>query len=629
MINQTRKNILFEVDQPKDLSIILGNAKLLPYTCGLWYIVITPNIVTFTDDHSIVGYYSLINSAFYNFKSLKVDNIDYTATYSIPDARSEDSSFYFDLVTTRLYIHFADFEPPLDKNLLLGIAITYTWGNISNPYLWDGTYSEQRISALFPLVKSIDPLFWGLLSFESNAVTLINNDGNLDDWRSRNLYLQAARFLIGDDGDAYLAYKTIYQGFVSNDTRKFDEFTVTLQDPRAALVQPLCINTFTIAQYPYINPDNAGRYKPIAYGKIYDAECVCVNETETTPAYYTFFLSDIEWYPITSLDQVYVNGVPTAYYSVNLTAGTFQMTAASVVNNLSNVTAQFTATAIQNGVEIIKDLMLKYNGTSYVASLWDLTEVALASASALNTSVYINTNEAKLYDVLTQICVDLDARFFQHDNGLWTIRLYDQNRAVKATTGIILQDEWIGEPEIVNNADQFLTSVTINYKKEQKDGGYAGVYTNTSYKTATYAIFKAYQETVINTNLVTEAAAIAKSNTILNISSNPQDIIQRSVSINHDDIEICDFIIASPSTRFNQTPVWGIYEVMATEKNYENMTFNYSLRYVRVPVLADFTTAGISPAYTGTFETVLYKFRILSDGDYRVTSEGNTRIIGE
>ena len=169
----TKKIIIFEIDKPVDFttSMLVDNAELLPYLPGLWYFFVSPGNVTFTDNHSVTVYYKWTNSTLYNLKSLKVDGADYLAVFNLSDLYITDSSFYYDTATTKLYIHFSNFEPPLDKNIVLGNAYGYTWGDISNTYMLN-TYYEQRIKTLFPIKKSIDPLFWGLLKFQSNKIAL-------------------------------------------------------------------------------------------------------------------------------------------------------------------------------------------------------------------------------------------------------------------------------------------------------------------------------------------------------------------------------------------------------------------------------------------------------------------------
>jgi len=264
------------------------------------------------------------------------------------------------------------------------------------------------------------------------------------------------------------------------------------------------------------------------------------------------------------------------------------VSSAKFSDNMTNVTANFTATTLDNGVSVIKDLMVKWGGVAYTSEFWDTAEFEIAEALSPDVGIYINDADKTLSDIIAEICTDIDARFFQHDNGLWTIRLYDEDRT---PDGTIYADEWLDEPDMSNNANQFLTSVKVGYKKNQTTG--RGTYVKktdyeadedfpfTSTETYLHDIYKSYKTATFETNLITSTAAKEKAKAIMRISGNIQDIINRTTTIDHADLEITDFVIASPRTRYGETEIWGVYEIMEISKDYEKNNIKLSLRYVK------------------------------------------------
>mgnify|MGYP001023914399 CR=1 FL=1 len=99
--------VLFEYDLP------VNNDILLNYEAGVWTNELTPGTVTVTDDYGVVGYYSNTNEIKYNIQSLKIGSTDYTKVSSLAELRLQDASFYYNSSTTKIYIRFEDWEPPL------------------------------------------------------------------------------------------------------------------------------------------------------------------------------------------------------------------------------------------------------------------------------------------------------------------------------------------------------------------------------------------------------------------------------------------------------------------------------------------------------------------------------------
>ena len=830
------KIILFEIDKPINLN------RLLNVEPGIWSWKLVNTVETVTDDHEVIGYYQYQNEILYNIKSLFVDNEAYSKVVSMIDLRASNKSFYYDTSEYKFYIHFDQFEPPLSKEMYYGAGEGYSKlpNNLIKPY-YGGNYFTPLLSEAPGIKKSIDPLFFGLLKYVKSSVTLINSSGEFDDWRSNDFFGQNARILVGDIDDDYTDFESAVEGFVSDDSRTFDKFKVKIEDPRRSLTQPIAANKLTLADYPYLKDENVDTVKPVCYGPILNAECICLNEDDTssddgvdatsghaaisstsltfigstdpsldtgtydlditidggalnqltvtiintynwyaiaavltlalrtaTGEAYALTISDgkiylsslttgaastvviadgtagvatigpllaqidsqvdymtttidtpidgiavssgfgtissstpvdfigaivpglasttyvlgitvdggalnqaeaivantddwdaiaaafqvglraetggsetvvisggnivftsgttgasskiviedgddsglpvafLKWLPIVvpsmnpeiirtsdktflicdtkynnvfSLDNIYVDGVGTAITgNLNLSAGTFTMTKESVFDNVDNVSIDFTATNDYSGIDIILDLMKNYNNMPFNSSFWDLAEVN--AATSRNSSLYIDKGTVKLAKGIESVCIDVDARFFVKNNGLYTIRIYDEDRT--PNTKEIETTEWVGNPSTIdNNGSEFLSSVIIEYSKDQKNNDYS-TYENTVYKEEVNDRYKKLKVGNYKTNLTTLADAKLKSETIMNISKNVQDIVERTASWDNFGIEPSDFVICSPSTRQSEDSVRGIYEVLKVNNNLKNFTIGLALRYIKL-----------------------------------------------
>lgn len=565
----TKKIVLFEFDKPLFLS------DLLNYAPGIWFWILTPGTVVVTDDNGETGYYNYNNETIYTISSLVVGDVSYSSTLTYNDMFATNESFYYDPDTTRIYIHFDNFDPPLDKSLKSGAAYGSIKGSAVS-YNYNSFYYRPDVLTLPTIKKEKDPLTYGFQKFGSGEVTLINSDGEYDDWRSRNMFSQAARILTGDYDAEYKDFDKRFSGFVENDSRNFETISITIQDTRKNLTQPVATNTLNQTDWPNLPDDKVDTVKPVAYGDIFNAECICLNEEESSPTYYTFLLCDTQWNPVKSGSVVvYLNGEIISPYDIDYAAGAFRVVRATVEDDLSSVTADFTID-IKNGVDIILDLIYRYDYKPLVSSFWDIDEIATAKALSRDTSIYVDDDD-ELKDIIKDICFDIDALFFIKDNGLYSIRIFDEDRPI---TKEITTDEWTSDPSISNQGDEFLTSCIIKYKKDQAEDDYSQ-YENNSYKSGAFDIYKKYRSETFETNLTTLAEAQAKSETIMEWSSNIQDIITRSTIWDHSDLEIMDFVLCSPTTRQSQADAKAVYEVLGIQKDFDNLKVTLTLRYIK------------------------------------------------
>jgi len=558
------KTLLFELSKQYD------SDEFYNYSPFVYYKRFYSDILSIIDDYGITGNYTFQSTIMVNIASLQVDTISFVKTDTLEDCQTQTGSFFWNYSEQKLYIHFSNNDRQLDKEILVGVILGFsnTYNETTENFYNSILYDERLVSVSNPK-KAVDPLFFGKLKYNNGSAKFINTDGYFDKWRDGNYYGTDCRILYSDTGNDYNDFLEIGSGFVSDDSTTATDFTITIDDPRKGLEQPVATNNLTADEFASLPDDSADEVKPVTYGKVYYRKCILVNDTT-----HQYLFCDTEFNEPSSLDAIRNDTGTLAASTTSLSTGTFTLAAASA----SDVFASFTM-PIVNGVEIIKDLMLNYDNKNYISAFWDITEVDAAKALCTNTSYYDNEGD-KLSDAIESICFDCDLRMFIKDNGVYTIRKYDVDR-VPVTS--ILWDDWIDDFSVKNTASEYLTDCTVQYQRDDFKDGYRKRYKNSDYRTIAYDRYKKYKAKNFESGLYELTAATAKSETIMQFSSDISDIIERTVNWNFIDLELCDFVYASPKTRVHnaENETLSIYEIIGITKDLDKKQIKLTLKYIK------------------------------------------------
>jgi len=135
--------------------------------------------------------------------------------------------------------------------------------------------------------------------------------------------------MVGQSDDVYADFDQKFTGNIEDDSRTWESLKVKLADIRKGLTRSIADNLLSQDDYPNLNDDDVDKPKPIAYGDIYNAECINLNKDESgSPATYTFLLCDTEFNDVDALTAVYVEGVALdpAVTTLSASTGTFTLT---------------------------------------------------------------------------------------------------------------------------------------------------------------------------------------------------------------------------------------------------------------------------------------------------------------
>ncbi len=577
----SKKIVVLELDIPMKSEQPI--ARLLNYEPGIWFTTLVPENIIVIDEGAINLVPNPVIDDGYDVGSVKVAGVDYIHVHTFEDLRIQEESYLYDIDTTKLYLHFLDWHQPTYlwhiSRILIGQTTRFCdKADSVNGAYFDGTHAEPFIKSVPTISKSKDPLFFGALSFQGGNVVLNNKNGEFDKWDAKALYRQPARLRLGFDG---LEYSDYWKGpgyYVENYTRNFQQFNLKLQDFRKALSTQIPPNVFSLTEYPNLSDDNVDKPKPILYGPKRNIPLICLNEMDESAASYQFLVMDTEFHSVTSVSAVYVDGVAltSGQWSLNPATGIITIDDDYCEDNLGDVTADAIGADGSNSLAVVKDLMYNYGNVAFIPTNFDTREWNIAQADGRPVGLYLD-EQIDLIDAIGECCVASDTLFFPQDGGRYSARNYDENRT---PTRRIYPDEWMNDPQESGDPDKFLSSVRIDYDKDQAEDIFKS-YLNVIYEDEVFRRYQGKKTKQIETILATQAGAMAKSETVMALSKVVSEIVKRKVKTQHIDIEIMDFIIASPTTRVGATEQLGVWEIIGINKNLSQAEVELTMRYVK------------------------------------------------
>lgn len=587
------KIVLLEIDIPVLCEVFIN------YEAGIWRCRLSPavnGVVTVTGSDSLVGYYDDDDNQRYIIGSLKIGTEDYTKCNTLAECRAQDSSFYYDRDTTDLYVHFTDFEYPLDKLVRPGAVNGYcdkADATRDEKSTYEDVYYDPRIVKLPSLSNSKDPLFFGVMSFQSGSVSMQNLDGHFDGYPDLDVYGQPVRVYLGFAGFERDEFVQVYGGFIEDFSDNKKEFTINIQDPRKRLSRSIPVNKFTTTEYSLIDDGDVDKPIPLIYGTVRK-----IAGTYIGGKY--FVIADCTYHTLKSV-TCYIDGVVTS-----ITGGldgvvyipTYDEDAGSEVLFDVEGFIDDDDELIDNGLDVIADILYYYADISFLSINYNLIEWADEKARARTVGLWIS-DLTEITSVIEQICVALDGVFIPQPDGRFTFRSYDEDREPVRT---IYPDEWLDLHKISYDAAEFLSSCVIKYNQNYNPGEDEAdyyTYSNRVYEAAAVRQYKMYQEKEFETCLTDDADAVAKSEVIMGRSKIITPLVENKTKTQNVDLEIGQFVVADHGRPNATTRSWGVYEVLSVGLNLTKAEVSLKLKYVT--------------SYTMT-ETKYTQGRLLGDG---------------
>ena len=520
---QSKKITIVEMDVPLTVTWI-------NYQPGIWVATMYSDTINVTDDNGNTGYYTYHVDSVPNINSLNVNGTLYSEQTSLANCISTEKSWYYDTSEHKVYAHFEDWHTPDYYNTVAPGAVlgfTNQVDTTCNNYFED-IYYEPRVTSIPNMTKKKDSLFFGILQYQGGTISFDNIDGYFDDFAQRDLYGQPVRIYLSFEGLAYSEAKKVYTGKVKDFVQDFASFQVQVMDKREFLSRKLPVNVFNSTDYPSMDSKLLGIPIPIIFGSV-----IGVPAYRTSAGNWKF--ADTTYNSIDSSITVYKEDGTSFTAGGTITDGTFTGT-----DTTDKLYVDCTQSSVQNGLDIIADILENYEGIAFNSSNYDTLEWTSEKADVMNEGIWIGKgNLMTSVDVIEQVCTDNQGVFDVLADGRFTFRTFDEDRT---PTFEILEDELLDDPVNVNSAEEYLSSVKIEYNKDWLNDEYQ-LYTDSTKQSEVYGRYRQYKERTFTTCLMSEANAVTLASDIMSQSKIIKPILGIKTKTQNVEMKILDNIL--------------------------------------------------------------------------------------
>ncbi len=387
--------------------------------------------------------------------------------------------------------------------ITLGQSFGYRmYGSNSYAYRNSQIY-DDRILSINNISKGKDSFYSGKLSFNSGSIQLSNHDGYFDNLiDANNLYGASCRFYFGTENLGVSEFRKVFSGYVTG--AELDTNTITFQivDEREKLSKNVITHYFTTAAYPDIKEENVNKPIPVIYGSCKKVPVIMVNENRSTTktGNFTGKVCDIttkDYGGIKGITKLYI-GDTTTYTTASTkwsqvsTAGTISLSTqiykpgnkVSVdVGGLLNENGDL----LENGIDIIKDLLRKIYGIPFTSTFYNLAHVD--TNQGLKTAYAISDNKT-LNDTIGDLAMSNRACFIVEDDGRYSIRVFYKYGASLQT---ITNNDLVDFAKISYSIDESVTSLTIKYNPNFTDNDYFNILNDMSRESSLFSVIRKYK----------------------------------------------------------------------------------------------------------------------------------------
>lgn len=562
-----------------------------------------------------------------NIRGVSVGVTNYLEVASVAACQANEESFYWDDANKRIYIHHAgnsnDYAIGGGVYRMLSVSAGYATGRFrGQASFYDELYYDPRILGIGSLQKQVDPLKFGLLSFESSSYELGNQDGLFDSFSNAEALNAQVRFVLMQAGDASIDNGTrIFTGYTGGADPSDTTMSVKLSEARLFYNRAVCPNTFNSTIFASIDDKYAGRRIPVAYGEIRRGIAVPIDTgsfDKATGGTVTFKLADDAIHGILGVDALYDdNGNSVTLGTVSLSACTVQTSIAAGADvDLDRFSWRGQGYDIpgtyDNGLDIVKDALAEQAEIPFVSTTYDTTEWnTQTDANTQSIGLSIQSERGVIDEVVEPITVSLQGIVDVLGDGRLTFRPRDPDAGISR---VIYQDEIIGVPDFEINTEDVVSTVVVQYAPSfvNQDNSLTAIYTDDRESvTAGYGIDSPKPVSPVKTVLVDEADALAVGAEIATTSTDPQRFVSITLPIDTETISLFDVVqidVGRP-----RTEDWKVYEVLDKSLGIQG---GLIVNKIRARLLPDRTTI--------TEET-----RATTTGEPRVTTDGDERGIIE
>jgi hypothetical protein len=439
----------------------------------------------------------------------------------------------------------------------------------------------------------VDPLAFGLMTFESSSFDLINAQGLFDDFSLLEAYNARIIFVLMLEGQTDInAGRRIFSGFTGGARLNDDTLSLTLAEARTFYNRNACPTLFDTATYASLDPKFENKRVPVAYGDIRKGIAVPIDSdgVETgDAATITFKLADESIHAIRSVTALYdSNGDSVTLGTINLTACTVQYAkAAGKEVDLAAFTWAGEGYDIpgtyNNGLDIIKDAFVEQAEYPYTATTFDTLQWTIQTGvNDQAIGISIQSERGIIEEIVQPITVSLQGIVDVMGDGRMTFRPRDPS-ADSAKN--VAQYDILEGPTFNFNVDKVVSSLVIDYAFNflDREDRLSAIYDDEEIEVVSkYGIRTSKPVSPVETVLVNEADALEVAAEIATTTSNPEQIVEITIPLDEDEVNIFDVVQVDVS-RPHAAADWKVFEVLGRSPSYERGDYRQRLTLRLLP----------------------------------------------
>lgn len=555
----------------------------------------TEGAALYTNNGWNTWYWTGVNNELLEIIGATYNGSPLTLTLSLADCTALAGSFYWDDTNGYYYVHYSESigawavgaDVASYSELYAGYASGYS--PASRNY-FDGLFFNPQITAFTGLKKKVDPLKFGLISFEEISFSLSNQNGALDgysDTEAIGTALQA--FAVDEDRATLENTDRIFTGTQYGYKNDRAAVKIAVIENRLFQNRPVCPNVISLTDYPAAG-DNENKIIPTAWGAIRKGKLIPVNPTSLTQAASgsaTLLLADPSLYALTAVSKIYDEaGEEITIDSTDLTACTVSITKAAGVSPsaLNNYTWGGSGYAItgtfDNGLDIMKAAWLTLGGIPYLETTFDRSQ--WNAETLLNTAsigLSIQSDKGFIEELVEPITVSLQGVVDVLGDGRISFRSRNTGALILDT---IEQYQQLSEPQLDEDPEEIVSELYLTYAPNfaDKENDFLS-YLYSDDKTTVvkdYGLNRRDPLSPVETVLVDEADIIALAEEIMQTSAQAQTKpITERVRINTD-YEL--FAMIGTDVGRDQVTDYRYGEILTIEPDYINNTEKVTIREI-------------------------------------------------
>ena len=501
---------------------------------------------------------------FNDINSVSVDGVSYIKQTSRVNCVDTNKSFFYDLNTTKLYVHFDNFDEPFLHTIIVGIL-----SGVSNrSIIINNTRYEPLLQSIPTISKSKDSLYFGLVSFDGGSLTFNNTDGFFDSYVNKFIFGQPVVIRYGGDDLAYSDYRVVFKGYIDKLDLNYEQCIINAVDNRKQLSRKIPNTYYDQTTFPNIKDANVGKPIPLVWGAVDNIPIVCTNEDKGTTGNFTFTIAEVTDHTtgITNIVQIYVDGVATTWANASLPNATFELTTGLYTKG-KKVTGdvqgfKLGSTMDDNSLDVIEDMLNTYQSIAFTSDNFNTTEWTANKSSQYDIGLFLN-QETELIDVIENIAESNFATFLILDDGRYTWRRFIADTTASRT---IDKEEFLSSPDLNYDGNEFFTSVNVKYKKDWGSNDFAS-YNNTLSEADIFARYLKYQSRNVETVITSNTDAFKLSQLLIDYMDTVPANINIETGTQNIDLEIGDIV------KFNIDRVDSVWlgdvqcEIVGVDKN--------------------------------------------------------------